>query len=292
MMAHNFQDERLERLAYWVRKREEARRNKEAGLPKPWTDDPILQTTRFCNVRRMDDKVSRWLLEEWYPIGLKPDPGTVLAAAGLARLINWPEALADLRQNTKFGPKFIEWNQNRARTHFEWLKGNKLKVFTGAYIINAAGGGNKVDIVLRQINTLWLHPELVRTGSMAETHQLLQRIPGIGSFIAGQIVADLRHVTQGRWSDKDTWAPLGPGSHRGVNWLLGWNGTDKLSRMQQGVFQVYLGDLAAFFRSELKDIFEDLKLEMHDLQNCLCEFDKFMRLSTGTGRAKNKFDGV
>ena len=49
----------LNRLVYFITEREAIRLKKEAGEPKPWTSDPILQQYRFCNVRRMDDKVSK-----------------------------------------------------------------------------------------------------------------------------------------------------------------------------------------------------------------------------------------
>jgi len=33
-----------ERLVYWIREREAIRLKKEAGQPRPWTDDEILDT--------------------------------------------------------------------------------------------------------------------------------------------------------------------------------------------------------------------------------------------------------
>lgn len=80
-----------ERLVYWIREREAIRLKKEAGQPRPWTDDEILDTYRFCNVRRMDDKVSKWLLENWY----KPyfDHQNMLIAVALARFFNSVETL-------------------------------------------------------------------------------------------------------------------------------------------------------------------------------------------------------
>lgn len=284
--------ERLEKLVYWISEREKIRRLRESGTLAPWTGDKILQGVRFCNVRRMDDKVSKWLLDNWYPknvIGYSQ--ATVLAAAGLARLINWPDSLEGMI-NTRQG-HFTKWDYEKAKTYFQARKAAGDKVFTGVYIINAAGGGSKVDIVLRQVNTLYLHPELMDISSMESTHSKLQAVPGIGSFIAGQIVADLRHAWPGPWSDRHTWAPLGPGSRRGMGWLHGWDGVAKLAPVRQSDFELFLADLVMQLRGfdEFIDVMKDRKLEMHDVQNCLCEYDKFMRLSNGTGQAKNKFNG-
>lgn len=287
---------RLHWLGYWVLRREEVRKLKESGAPKPWTKDEILQSTRFCNVRRMDDKVSKWLLDNWYPPKGTLPPKQMMAAVGLARLINWPDALNDLRDKVRW-KTFQAWDRERTRQHFEALKAKKEKVFTGAYIITAAGAGkgaNKVDVVLRQIDTMFKHPELVDSSSMQRTHAKLQLIPGIGSFIAGQMVADMRHVWPGTWADRNAWAPLGPGSRRGIAWLQGWDGEEQLSRLGQSDFEDLMGVLWKHFITdpELFEVMKERMLEMHDLQNCLCEFDKFMRLKHSTGRAKNKYPGV
>lgn len=288
----SFYMNRLRTLKYWMVEREAIRKKRAAGKPAPWTSDPILQGTRFCNVRRMDDKVSEWLQNEWYPPVADAEPGgDLLATAGLARLINWPLALVGLKA---VDGAYTRWDYKAAKAHFETLKKRKEKVFTGAYIINAASGGkgaNKVDVVLKQVNTLFHRPDLVDPDSMQETHSNLQKIHGIGSFIAGQIVADLRHVWPGMWEDRHLWAPLGPGSRRGIAWLQGWNGIDKLPRMSQEDFNDLMQDLMAWASKNVSKIYEERQLEAHDIQNVLCETDKYNRLTFGTGRAKNKFAG-
>ena len=54
----------LDILVYWMIERDRIRTAKEAGKPKPWTTDPLLRDYRWCNVRRMDDRVSVWLAEQ------------------------------------------------------------------------------------------------------------------------------------------------------------------------------------------------------------------------------------
>jgi hypothetical protein len=84
----------LERMAYWIEEREAIRLKREAGESKPWTQDPILLGYRFCNVRRMDDRVSRWLLENWYQPYL--DHPSMLVNVALARFINNPPILQEI----------------------------------------------------------------------------------------------------------------------------------------------------------------------------------------------------
>lgn len=283
----DFQAKPLNDLFYWVRERENVRKKKEAGKLKPWTDDPILQGTRFCCVRRMDDKVSKWLLREWYPSPDKTSGGQMLADVGMARLINWPDTLDAM----KLAKLNVEWNPMRADEVMRLVRAEG-KLFTGAYIINGMAGQDKIKTVVGQFDCLFNHPELVVASSMQETHKQLQRVKGIGSFIAGQMVADLRHVWRGPWEDRHTWAPLGPGSRRGIAWLTGWNGTDFLPSMQQKDFEEGLTRLLKLFNKKVPAIMKDRGLEAHDIQNCLCEADKFFRLKFSTGRAKNKYPGV
>lgn len=265
----------------WVREREKARRGKETGLPKPWTKDPIIQRYKFCNVRRMDDRVSKWLLDNWYDTS--SDLHTLLIAAALARLVNWPDTLECL------GLRFRKWDKTtiRRRLHARQATGNKI--FTGAYIINGAMGGSKIDQVVNNVNVL-AQEKVIRVideKSMQTTHTWLMEFPGIGSFIAGQIVADLRWVADLFESDRDTWAPIGPGSRRGMRRLIGLPANGSMTQKQ---FDVLLVDLIKNFSTS--EIFHERGLEAMDVQNCLCEFDKYSRVLYGEGRARSHYPGA
>ncbi len=55
-----------ERHLIYVRRRD--------GMPKPWTDDAILQNYRFCNVYRELDTVTQWIAKNWRaPMAEDPD---------------------------------------------------------------------------------------------------------------------------------------------------------------------------------------------------------------------------
>lgn len=286
-----FYTEPLRQLHYWIRERQSIADKKLAGLPPPWTKDPVMANTRWCNVRRMDDKVSEWLLANWYPHNVSRP--TIMAAVGLARLFNWPESLDGLR-----APRsgvFNKWDRAKADEHFHKIKTNGGKVFTGVYIINGALGGrgsDKIETVLGQIDVMHNNAgALIDNTSMEATWRHLQTVDGIGSFMAGQMVADLRHVWPGLWADRMRWAPLGPGSQRGMAWLHGWDGVEELKRMPQEQFVERINALLSTLMNNraFQEIHDRLKLELHDIQNCLCEMDKYMRLKTGTGKARNGY---
>ncbi|HZF19458.1 MAG TPA: nucleotide kinase domain-containing protein [Burkholderiales bacterium] len=270
----------LDILVSWMLERDRIRAAKEAGQPKPWTDDPLLRDYRWCNVRRMDDRVSRWLFEHWY--GDRDDPDEQLIAAAWARLINWPEALAEM--DTWRHP--IE-----ARRILEARAGRKEKVFTGAYVIPGAIGQNKVKSICALVQAIGDSSERILANRTArDTWTALIAFNGLGPFLAGQIVADLAALGVGdEWPDKHTWAPIGPGSARGMNRLLG---RAKDQRLRQPEFEALLRELVPVVRARVETLWVDRGLIAMDVQNCLCEYDKYRRLDLGEGKVRARYDGA
>lgn len=279
----------LDILVYWITERERVRRAKESGQPKPWTADPFLRSYRWCNVRRMDDRVSRALFERWY------DPAanrqTLVAAAVLARLINWPDSLLEVSGGKAFHLEHLDDATDQLRHRAS----RGAKVFTGAYLIpppprDVGAGEDKIEHVVGFAEVIGNESYRMVAPTMRATWQNLTGWDGIGSFLGGQIVADLAHLPVGlSWPDRDTWAPIGPGSARGINRLLG-RPKDKPVRQEE--FERLLPQLAEVVRPRIADIWNDRNLQAMDLQNCLCEFDKHRRLTLSEGKVRARYDGA
>ena len=108
---------------------------------------------------------------------------------------------------------------------------------------------------------------------------------GWGPFMAGQIVADLRHTRYlSDAPDVGRWAPLGPGSTKGLNRLAG-RPLKQLISQQQGLDEML----------QLQDIVNANTascvppIELHDIQNCLCETDKYLRVKNGEGKPRSLY---
>ena len=106
--------------------------------------------------------------------------------------------------------------------------------------------------------------------------------------MAGQVVADLRCAIKGDWKDKCEWAPMGPGSKRGMNRLRSRPVNQPLSQEQ------FLGELRSLILlcSSKLPVVIHRRMEAIDFQNCLCEYDKYSRTLEGTGRPKQLYPGV
>lgn len=264
---------------HWIKEREAIRLKKKANSPKPWTRDSILQKYRFCNVRRMDDFVSDWLLKHWYQPNFNSDMMPI--ACTLSRHFNNIEALDLIGFPEKFLPEKM-YNQLRVR------KDSGKRIFNGAYIIRGNSGRDKADSVINYtVKPMVKRPPKIYRHSMQDTHKVFMEYKDIGSFMAGQIVADLRWAMKGTWKDKDTWAPLGPGSKKGLNI---WFDRDPATPLSQCQFEEELKEYMAYSKERLPTELTS-RLEAMDWQNTLCENSKYWRTVNGTGKPKQNYPG-
>jgi hypothetical protein len=261
--------------------RERHRLAKEAGRPvvKP---DPIISQFRFCNVRRNDDRVTKWI-HEHYLGKWRNDPNLWFALL-VARLFNNEGTLWDLRGVTlPFKPE-----QMRATLHAR--KEDDCKNFNAAYIVSTNGRAmDKVDYVIDHVLTpAWAVRHAFARGismqsSLDGVHKSLLQLNGVASFMAAQIVADLKYAEPKKWSDFHTFAASGPGSRRGLNRLLE---RDKDAPISEVAFRETL----LMLRTKVNDSLRWAEpITAQDIQNCLCETYKWLRAMTGDGRPKQLY---
>jgi|TARA_R110000824_G_scaffold89320_7_gene219081 hypothetical protein len=266
------------RFLYWITERENIRKKRESGKGKPWTHDTILQSYRFCNVRRMDDKVSQWLLKNWYEPNF--DHPNILLAVALARFINLPSTLEHIGFPEIWHPEAL---MKKLRKFRDSIDG---PIFNSAYMVRGNNGVDKVESVVN-FNVDPLKGLKLDTDSMKETWKTVVASYGFGPFMAGQVVADLRHAVSGEWADRLEWAAVGPGSARGLNRLLG----EPLNRsISQEKFEELFPAVMDLVEKRRPAIFS--RLEAIDVQNCLCEFDKYERTLLEGRRPKSLYPGA
>jgi hypothetical protein len=277
--------------------REKIRLLKDAGAPRPWSQDTVFNTYRFCNVRREDDTVTKWVrnyIRE--PFADHPNLWVMLC---LARQINHPETLAELLQDKKAWPymKLDNWDLDKLRWAMIVRQGRGEKIYTGAYMLNCNWGAHydgprdKPAFTAHRVLHSVVHgaqkfrvQEALTEGTCQAVADALASGHGWGGFMAAQVVADLKYTRYLKDApDWQTFALSGPGSRKGLNVVMGnepehqWQEAawkDSLLALQKHVNRVLLTDQSG--PHPHKDLFSE-PLHAQDAQNCLCEFYKYSR---------------
>lgn len=273
-------------LLAFMKARHDIYLKKAAGKPKPWTDDPILQNYRFCNVFRELDTVTIWIRENIRePYADHPNLWFMLA---IARQINWPATLQELMDNGCWPTK--TWNWEKARKVMLARQARKEQLYTGAYMLNAHGiapddPSDKAFFTCKLVlDSVWQDRKKVEHqlhGTLEAAHQAFLPYHGWGRFTAYEVVTDLRHTRYLRGApDIMTWASAGPGAKRGLNYIHDRPIMDPIKDDQAN----------AEMQQLLKLVSKKWKgpaLEMRDIEHSLCEKFKHSR-----GSSRSKYNGT
>jgi alpha-glutamyl/putrescinyl thymine pyrophosphorylase clade 1 len=272
----------LDRFLYYIAERWQIRQKRLQGLPPPWTIDEVLASYRFCNIRRSDDKVTRWLLDHWY----RPNRShtNLLLACALARYINLPTTLALI--GFPHG-----WYPERIKEAARDIAKRDLPVFSVAYgtFGGSAKDGERIEVIVDQFLTpLVKHPPAIDLTSMRRSHIALNRYYGFGShggtmskgFLAGQVIADMRLTLDALdcWRDRSIWSPISRGAQRSMEILYGpfskssIGGPSKIDNVLE--FGERLHDLIAKVRVKIPTTVTD-DMEPVDYEHCLNMFDRY-----------------
>jgi hypothetical protein len=203
----------------------------------------------------------------------------------LARLVNCPDSLAEIGYPT-------EWRSAHFVTVLEDRKAKKLKAFGDAYNISNGGSSEpKSQHIAGVLTRLCDRRARVRPqpgDSLLEFYGRLVRCDGFASFMSAQVVAEVKYVEPLKSArDWMTFAAPGPGSQRGLNRVLG---RETKKSWEETNWRAAIRRLHEALIPELQRIGID-RLHAQDLQNCLCEFDKYERVRLGEGKPKRKFAG-
>lgn len=276
-----------ERAKIWYR------RNVEK-LPPPWTEDPILRQYRFTNVCRKFDRMTEYLIRNWYQPHYN-ELHTLRTAVVIARCINLIEFLDQIGY-----PQFRSINGRNWFIDPRWMTRFKLTflnrqqrgqpVKSGAYFVYS----NRKPMLLFMEQDAIPGSYRVR---IADTFEATWRqycgIPGIATFMAGQFCKDLTYACDlaAGWPDRHSFAVPGPGSILGVRFLFNEPvtlSTDPRSLKQFCNAVLRARDILA--KSGFMDQFPELAAEMDlmDIQNCLCEFAKYWQVLNLDGRTHRK----
>lgn len=181
-----------------------------------------------------------------------------------------------------------------------------IPIFTAAYLVSAyqqQGGRDKLDNVLRLFEKLsgrfaTFERDLFAAGSAEAAFTVLRAIDGFGDFLAYQVLVDLLYPLEnfgGRSIlpfSHDDWAIAGPGARRGLALLRNPGfGMSSLEAMRW----LHGHQRREFIRLDIDFPYlrnEDgtkRPISLANIQNCLCEFHKYVKIGEGTGRGRRRF---
>jgi len=271
----------------FMQARERIRLEKGAGKPWPWSDDPILNTFKFTNVKREHDRTTRWMREHWTGPNEAAPAGEIIFNCALFRYfgtIEFGEAVGWRK----------DWEPDEVIAIASKRASGGLRVFTGAYIIPTLGNrGPKYEAICRHVLTpLWakrieLGDLATATRSWRSVGEQLMKLPGFGGngFMAKETLQDVMHTWVLKDAvDRNSWCPAGPGARRGLNRVF------KRPVAARIPFEQALEEMIVLFRSAIQSLPPWMpELELHDIQFQLCEFDKYERAKLGEGRPKARY---
>jgi alpha-glutamyl/putrescinyl thymine pyrophosphorylase clade 1 len=249
------------------------------GDPRPWTTDPIMTSYRFTNCYRAADRVSQYLISNVIYSGSQ-DPDEVLFRILLFKFFNristWEmlrSALGDLAWAT-FQLQCYNTVLNDAISCGE-------PIYSAAYMIPSPQLGARRKhtnhlLLLRRMLSEGLTDRLQACGSMSDAYQLLRRYPGLGDFLAFQLIIDINYSTLINFSELDFVVP-GPGARDGIYKCFGPG-----SRSIEAEIIRYMSDAQEEHFTRLGLSFCGLngrRLQLIDCQNLFCEVDKYARLA-------------
>ena len=102
--------------------------------------------------------------------------------------------------------------------------------------------------------------------------------------MAGQAAADLTYSNEhlGYALDLNTYAPMGPGSCRGLSYLSNRKPTYSWGQEDFNNELIYL-------RKRIKEELHIEDLTLHDVQNIMCEFGKYVKAVRGESNPRARY---
>lgn len=259
-----------------------------AGEPGPWTDDHILRSRKFTNVFRWLDPGSQFVIKDL----LSDDPETFLMRCFLYRHTGRVEVwefydamaggypglddLEDVREIFhQYRGKTKTVLQNRSEeTRKKGTGGFSKKtgerpLFTSAYLVfpqSQIPGTDKLDSIIdltARLRDEGVFSRFVKASEQDIRFSILRNSKGVADFMSMQVLTDFGYSTEFR---EDQFVVPGPGAKKGAA-FLGIPAPEAIDWAWRTMLQMPSLEVDGHPRL----------LSKMDIQNCLCEYSKYVR---------------
>lgn len=270
---------------YWkfTYERQKAFERRAKGEAAPWSDDPIIQQYKFCNVYRAADRVSQFMIRD---VCYNSEPSAAedrLFQIVAFRLFSNIQTWQYLTDFLRHAPTLNDLADGSFEQGLNAAKGEIGKLYTGAFILCAADAYgrqlkhlNHVELLKDMFFNHELAEQLLHAPSLKHIYDTLHAFPLMGDFMSYQIAIDLNYSDLINFSEND-FTKAGPGALRGIKKVF--QHTNGLSPEEIIMWMV---DHQAEEFSRLGYEFNGLfgrPLQAIDCQNLFCETDKYCRVA-------------
>lgn len=248
----------------------------------PWTKDPVISKYKFTNAYRAADRVSQYLIRNViYNDELPSEPKEILFRILLFKLFNkietWELLTSELGNIIYEDFNFKRYDKILSKALIE-----KKTIYSAAYIMPSCKSrfghirkhSNHLKLIeyILENNTV---ERLMEAKKMQEAFELIKSFPGLGDFLAYQLLIDINYSTILNFSESEFVVP-GPGAKGGISKCFsdtaGLNNVEIIKLMtdrQEKEFE----RLGLSFKT-----LWGRKLQLIDCQNLFCETDKYARV--------------
>lgn len=167
---------------YFAYERQNIFLKKVKGENAPWTNDEILQTYKFCNSYRVNDRVSQYLLKNVIYNGKKYSDTDMLFRIILFKLFN-KESTWELLLNNFDDITLSSFNITNYSKVLEEAISSGIKIYNDAYIscaTKAFGYNRKHDNHLALLNKIFIidksHLKILKSKTMEEAFNVLKKL--------------------------------------------------------------------------------------------------------------------
>lgn len=283
------------------------------GKAAPWTDDPILSTYRFTNVRREQDRQSKYLIDNivnnpalslmekmaniilfrvfnnWDTIKDLGGPwcwGDITDSKGIKAKVK-PKLLKLMEKDPKrlfWSSAYIQSGCKRAWAYpsgdYKGQKGEEKEHFTELRPFHIGAWLVQNEIL----------ESCLEAKSQEDVCEILKLLPGFAGFLAYQVFVDFTYIPEFQFSENE-FTIAGPGCKRGLCKVF--KDRDGMT-FEECLFWLRdnLAELQPKFKPErfMTDLPEyDRVMNVMSLENCFCEFSKYLRAYNHEGRPRNKY---
>lgn len=269
--------------SYWkfAALRQEAFFNRLDGKHYPWSTDPIINKHRFTNTYRASDRVSQYLIRNViYNETLPNSPKEILFRILLFKLFNKIETW-DLLVSKIGILTYEDYNFKRYDDILTSVINKGNPIYSAAYIMPSGkfyGQHRKHSNHLKLIEHMLeekTHERLIQSKRMQDAFEIIKSYPGLGDFLAYQLLIDINYSTIIDFSESEFVVP-GPGAKGGISKCFA--DTAGLSNVE--IIKLMTDRQEREFERlglEFKTLW-GRRLQLIDCQNIFCEVDKYARV--------------